>query len=266
MILDHSSSITTEAPMALNDHTLELCAKWSDHKFHLKDFINGFWLIYDIMNPSADSHYSWRYPELAKTSLTDDPEFRTEISMQILEAGNWNLDLNLKTETREFLQDLHKDIDVHCIGPNFRSQETCIRFSLTIPTLQILCDFLKANSWLGEIEAFKDIIGPIENYIEYYGLGVDIRNGLLPKIGIKVFVPADNAGYCMEKIAIHLYKLKMCKAGKAQALVNWIGESEYLLDGMQHPRKIKRVAYLKIVMSPGSESIVKAYNCYYSPD
>lgn len=254
---------TSEQPsgLAIHDKTVELSQRWSNPSFPLRSLINGFWLIYDIHDPKSDSPWLWHYPELAKTNLDSDPGLKVEIPMQILNSGGWELNDEIVSQTERFIQDLPKSIRVHCIGANFRNSEPCVRFSLTVPSLAELKTFFTQHEWPGDFSEFESLIEPIAKHIEYYGLGIDISEGLLPTVGIKVYVGNSHERDRIERIAEYLTEIGLCSESKKRALINWPGETKPSSPQME---SIKRMAYLKFVLKPGQDCFVKAYNCYFT--
>ena len=220
-------------------------------------------MIYDIEKPEEEPPFLWHYPELIRTSLDSDPEMKEEIAMQVLESMNAKLPEQLLQETRGFINGMPSEVKIHCIGANLRQNEPRIRFSLTVPDLNMALDFLEHNNWVGDIQEIRTTLTPLSHLIDYYGFGLDIGNGIKPQVGIKVFVGEEEVSERIKGIAEYLTECGLCTPEKARALINWIGESPA---GNSFPTisKIKRNAYLKFVFAPGEPCYVKAYNCYYS--
>ena len=264
LLVDHHKSHSNTNGTALSSDVIAMCEKWIHPDFHLRSLINGFWLIYDLVDPNSDKHYSWRYPELAKNDLNVDPDLKVEIPMQVLQSGLWDIPNSLLSEARRFIQDLHTGIQVHCIGINRRGANPCVRFSLMVPDIELITSFLREQQWAGNIEDMLGLIDPITDNISYYGFGLDIGDGLHPTVGLKIFVGNEDAASKMDRIAEHFCHKGLCSEAKRKALKNWIGKSSPNSDSLKHIGTINRMAYLKLVLHPEKASYVKAYNCYYS--
>jgi hypothetical protein len=223
-------------------------------------------MIYDLNFSDSNAVRLWHYPELAKTIFEDDNELKVEIPIQILKTLPLRVDKELLAQTHQFIAGLPAEIQVHCIGPNLRESKMCLRFSLVAPTLSSVCTFLKQHNWPGNLEELKKLFKPIDEFIAYYGFGVDVGPDLMPTVGIKVFFGNSNVVERVKAVVTYLCSLGLCNQQKGNALVNWHGQSEVELQHLSAKKTLKRMVYLKFVCTPGSTPFVKAYNCYFTTD
>ncbi len=248
---------------------------WIRDDFHLKPFIDEFWLAYDICNPDQESIHPWYYISFTSVPLNQIPSFKATVVARTLGYFPECFNDGLKEQLYSFFSSLSPAILVKSIGIQQNRSVHSLRVYLVMTDYEEVFRFLVQFHWPDSVEDLRHSLDSFALDCPLYGLLVDIGPTLQPKIGVELWFRAERPNRMLEDFLDKLIHTGLCTPEQKQSFMDWEGEftiphmpnfwawpTDYLAspDRIAKTVVIRKMArYLKLVYQNGKMLMAKGY-------
>ncbi|RYC67723.1 hypothetical protein [Spirosoma sordidisoli] len=257
---------------AVLDKIRSICGLWGDSRFILHPHIKVIWLVYDITDPLRRAPAPWLYIHFRRNRLSDDALVRPELVLQTVTLLN---DQYPRERFRPFFESIAPAVQICSIGAPTSRDKQALRVYLMMQSFSDLLQLLIDHHWPGNLAEFSRVMSPYADRSDFFGLSIDIRPELQPRIGIECWFAEDQAQEKLADFTRQLVADKLCSTQKRDALLGWNGQFEVQsspglwswydpeADAPRHdpkPTVIRRMAqYVKLTYQPGKPLLAKGY-------
>lgn len=260
-------------PAALHGNPLwtgvaRLCSRWADPTSPLHKLIYDVWLEFDA---GERSHGVEALVPNVFVGFTASRGVGRSVlwaaateALTLLSGGPVSRAADRAVTT--CLESLPREANLAYVGYMFPRESSSIRICVTPLGGSALSTYLERVKWAGSVKDVENALrrltgrGPIPTTTL---LHLDIRQGVLPRIGIEL--PLDQRtqlrGQVAERALLdRLCDSGLCTAAKRDALLRWPGHERVHVPQQDAPRlMLRRVSHVKLVAEAGRPPVAKAY-------